>query len=68
MPTWTRSSARTRRPISSRSSATAPSNPLKLEIRFTTTDNNQNTAVAIQEQLRPLGIEVSLLNTDVKTH
>ena len=29
---------------------------------------HKNTAVAIQEQLKPLGIEVSLLNTDTKTH
>ncbi|TIQ15850.1 ABC transporter substrate-binding protein, partial [Mesorhizobium sp.] len=25
-------------------------------------------AVAIQEQLKPLGIEITLLNTDTKTH
>ena len=45
-----------------------PNNPLKLELRYDTSENNQNTGVAIQEQLRPLGIEVSLLNTDAKTH
>jgi oligopeptide transport system substrate-binding protein len=45
-----------------------PDNPLKLEIRYNTSENHQNTAVAIQEQLKPLGIEVSLLNTDTKTH
>ena len=45
-----------------------PDNPLKLELRYDTSENNQNTAVAIQEQLRPFGIEVSLLNTDAKTH
>src|SRR5690606_37944325 len=45
-----------------------PDNPLKLEIRYNTSENHKNTAVAIQEQLRPLGIEVSLLNTDTKTH
>jgi oligopeptide transport system substrate-binding protein len=45
-----------------------PANPLKLELRYDTSENNQNTAVAIQEQLRPFGIEVSLLNTDAKTH
>lgn len=45
-----------------------PDKPLKLEIRFNTSENHKNTAVAIQEQLKPLGIEVSLLNTDTKTH
>ncbi|MFN4142356.1 peptide ABC transporter substrate-binding protein [Aestuariivirga sp.] len=45
-----------------------PDKPLKMEIRFNTSENHQNTAVAIQEQLKPLGIEVTLLNTDTKTH
>jgi oligopeptide transport system substrate-binding protein len=45
-----------------------PDKPLKLEIRYNTSENHKNTAVAIQEQLKPLGIEVSLLNTDTKTH
>jgi len=45
-----------------------PDNPLKLEIRYDTSDDNRNTMVAIQEQLRPLGIEISLLNLDAKTH
>ena len=45
-----------------------PDKPLKMEIRFNTSENNKNTAVAIQEQLKPLGVEVTLLNTDTKTH
>ncbi len=45
-----------------------PDKPLKMEIRYNTSENHKNTAVAIQEQLKPLGIEVSLLNTDTKTH
>jgi oligopeptide transport system substrate-binding protein len=45
-----------------------PDKPLKLEIRYNTSENHKNTAVAIQEQLKPLGIEVSLINTDTKTH
>lgn len=45
-----------------------PNKPLKMEIRYNTSENHKNTAVAIQEQLKPLGIEVSLLNTDTKTH
>lgn len=45
-----------------------PDKPLKMEIHFNTSENHKNTAVAIQEQLKPLGIEVSLVNTDTKTH
>ena len=45
-----------------------PDKPLKMEIRFNSSENHKNTAVAIQEQLKPLGIEVSLVNTDTKTH
>ncbi|MCV3239022.1 peptide ABC transporter substrate-binding protein [Mesorhizobium sp. ZC-5] len=45
-----------------------PDKPLKLEIRYNTGENHKNTGVAVQEQLRPLGIEVSLLNVDGKTH
>lgn len=42
--------------------------PLKMEIRFNTSENHKNVAIAIQSQLKPLGVEVSLLNTDTKTH
>ena len=45
-----------------------PDNPLKLELRYDTSENNLNTGIAIQEQLRPLGIEVTLHNSDAKTH
>ena len=45
-----------------------PDKPLKLEIRYNTSENHKNTAVAIQEQLKPFGIEVTLINTDTKTH
>jgi oligopeptide transport system substrate-binding protein len=45
-----------------------PDKPLKMEIHYNTSENHKNTAVAIQEQLKPLGVEVTLLNTDTKTH
>jgi oligopeptide transport system substrate-binding protein len=45
-----------------------PGSPLKLELRYDTSENNTNVGIAIQEQLRPFGIEVSLLNTDAKSH
>ncbi len=45
-----------------------PDKPLRMEIHYNTSENHKNTAVAIQEQLKPFGIEVSLVNTDGKTH
>ncbi len=45
-----------------------PDNPLKMEISYNTSENHKNTAVAIQEQLKPLGIEVTMINRDGKTH
>ncbi|MGI9481957.1 MAG: peptide ABC transporter substrate-binding protein [Hyphomicrobiales bacterium] len=45
-----------------------PDNPLKVEIRYNTSENHKNTAVAIADMWKPLGVEVSLLNTDTKTH
>jgi oligopeptide transport system substrate-binding protein len=45
-----------------------PDKPLKMEIRSNTSENHKNTAIAIQEQLKPLGVEVTYLNTDTKTH
>ncbi|HAV65160.1 MAG TPA: ABC transporter substrate-binding protein, partial [Verrucomicrobiales bacterium] len=45
-----------------------PDNPLAVEIRFNTSENHKNTAIAIADMWKPLGIEVSLLNSDTKTH
>jgi oligopeptide transport system substrate-binding protein len=45
-----------------------PDNPLKVEIRYNTSENHKNTAVAIADMWKPAGIEVELLNTDTKTH
>jgi oligopeptide transport system substrate-binding protein len=45
-----------------------PDKPLKMELRFNTSENHQNTAVAVQDMLKPLGIEVTLKNTDTKSH
>jgi oligopeptide transport system substrate-binding protein len=67
-PTSRRSTARTRPRRSSPKLGYGPDKPLKMEIRYNTSENHKNTAVAIQEQLKPLGIEVTLLNTDTKTH
>jgi oligopeptide transport system substrate-binding protein len=42
--------------------------PLKVEIRYNTTDNNRNTVVAVAEQWKQIGVETSFINTDGKTH
>ena len=45
-----------------------PGKPLKVEVRYNTTDNNRNTMVALAQQWKPLGVEASFVNTDLKTH
>lgn len=45
-----------------------PGKPLKVEIRYNTTDNNRNSVIAIAEQWKQAGIETSFINTDGKTH
>ncbi|WP_210484761.1 peptide ABC transporter substrate-binding protein [Microvirga antarctica] len=45
-----------------------PGKPLKVEIRYNTTDNNRNTVIAVAEQWKQLGVETSFVNTDGKTH
>ncbi len=45
-----------------------PGKPLKVEIRYNTTDNNRNTVIAVAEQWKQAGIETSFINTDGKTH
>lgn len=44
------------------------SNPLKLTINYNTSENHKNTAVAIADMWKPLGVEISMVNTDTKTH
>ncbi|MEM7173044.1 MAG: peptide ABC transporter substrate-binding protein [Pseudomonadota bacterium] len=43
-------------------------NPLEVEIRYNTSENHKNTAVAIADMWKPAGIDVKMLNTDTKTH
>lgn len=45
-----------------------PGSPLRLTYRFNTTDNNRNTAIALADMWRGIGIETRLVNTDAKTH
>jgi oligopeptide transport system substrate-binding protein len=42
--------------------------PLKVEIRYNTTDNNRATVVAVGNMWKALGVETSYVNTDGKTH
>ncbi len=42
--------------------------PLKLEIRYNTSEDHKNTAVAIANMWKNIYVETSLLNTDGKTH
>ena len=42
--------------------------PLKLEIRYNTSENHKNTSVALADMWKPLGVETTLINTDIKTH
>ena len=42
--------------------------PLKLEIRYNTSENHKKTSVALADMWKPLNVEVSLVNTDIKTH
>lgn len=44
------------------------SRPLTVEYRFNTTDNNRNTAIALADLWRGIGIETRFVNTDAKTH
>lgn len=45
-----------------------PGKPIKLEIRYNTSENHKKTSVALADMWKPLGVEVSLVNTDLKTH
>lgn len=43
-------------------------NPLRVEYRFNMSDNNRNTAVALAEMWRDLGVVTRFVYTDAKTH
>ena len=44
------------------------SNPLEIQISYNTSENHKNTAVAIADMWKPIGVTVTMLNTDTKTH
>lgn len=41
---------------------------LTVEIRYNTSENHKNTSVALANMWKPFGVEVKLVNTDLKTH
>lgn len=45
-----------------------PDKPLKIELRYNTSENFRNTSIAVADMMKPFGVEVQLLNTDAKTH
>ena len=45
-----------------------PDNPLQVEIRYNTSENHQQIAVAIADMWKPLGVDTTLFNSDVATH
>ena len=42
--------------------------PLRIELRYNMTDNNQRTMVAIASQWKAIGVETRFVHTDGKTH
>ena len=46
----------------------SPDKPIKLELHYNTSENHKNTAVAIQDMLKPYGFEITLINKDGKSH
>ena len=42
--------------------------PLRVELRYNMTDNNQRTMVAIANQWKAIGVETRFVHTDGKTH
>lgn len=42
--------------------------PIKVEIRYNTSENHKKTSVALADMWKPLGVEVTFINTDIKTH
>jgi oligopeptide transport system substrate-binding protein len=42
--------------------------PLKVEIRYNASENNRNSAVAIADMWKRVGVETTFVSTDLKTH
>ena len=42
--------------------------PLRIEIRYNTSENHKNTAIALADMWKALGVETSFVNADINTH
>ncbi len=42
--------------------------PLKIEIRYNTSENHKNTSLALADMWKPFNVETVFVNTDIKTH
>jgi oligopeptide transport system substrate-binding protein len=42
--------------------------PLHVEIRYNTSENHKNTAIALADMWKALGVETSFVNADINTH
>ena len=62
-------SARTkRRSFSAMQDMVRAASRLKVEIRYNMSDNNKNSAVAIADMWKQIGVETTFVSTDLKTH
>jgi oligopeptide transport system substrate-binding protein len=71
MPSWHSLSAIDREERAKallREAGFTPQNPLRVQIRFNMTDNNRATMVAIADQWKQIGVEVTTISTDGRTH
>ena len=51
-----------------RTAGYGPENPISVEIRYNTSENSKNTAVAIADMWKSLGVNTTLVNSDVASH
>ncbi len=45
-----------------------PDNPLKLQLRYNTSENHKRIAVAVASMWKKIGVQTELFNTEVKVH
>lgn len=45
-----------------------PDKPLKLEIMYNTSENHKNTAIAIADMWKTIGVETTMINRDLASH
>ena len=45
-----------------------PDSPISLELKYNTSENHKKVAIAVASMWKPLGVNVSLFNSEVKVH